>query len=143
MAHYFVGDSSCNDYVSSLDYGQKVVSYCLYEPLFGYRYNTNEYCLLIGRKEITSALWLYFINVSSNSSYKTRTDNEVKRYFQLLTNLTLSVKNLYRGFRMRVYHNLTGEERISMLSKLYCQNPHLGWCNVSYYVTKKSSKMKS
>ena len=28
----FVGHSTCNDYVSSLGFGQKVLSYSLYEP---------------------------------------------------------------------------------------------------------------
>lgn len=64
-----------------------------------------------------------------------RTESDVLRYFELLSNLTQSVYKMYPGFRMRVYHNITGS-KAKTLCGLYCQNKHIDFCNVTNHKLK-------
>lgn len=117
----FVGPSTCNEYTSALGSGQNVLSYTYYTP------------------------WR-----SSGAKVKSNgrpNDQSGSRYAELLFPLARTIKVLYPGWRMRIYHNVTEDQTgvrmkfkcvsmfdpfsqvLSRMCKLYCNNPHVDLCD--------------
>jgi len=97
----YVGNSTCNRYTSAIGSGQKVLSYTYYTPwrAHGGRFRAD------GRPN----------------------DQSSTRYAELLQPLARAIKEMYPGWRMRIYHNVTLDDSAifqvwNTFCNLYCQN---------------------
>merc|ERR1712106_1030718 len=101
----YVGHSTCNRYTSALGSGQKVLSYTYYTPwkAKGGRFRAD------GRPNDQSSV----------------------RYAELLQPTATAIKEMYPGWRMRIYHNVTYEDSgvWSTFCKLYCANENIDFCD--------------
>ena len=81
----YVGESTCDEFTSALGSGQNVLSYTYYTPWrsSGARVKSN------GRPN----------------------DQSGSRYAELLFPLARTIKVLYPGWRMRIYHNVTEDQK--------------------------------
>ena len=103
----FVGRSTCNDYASSLGSGQKVLSYSFYIPQI---FEENR-----------------FFDDG-------RPTKHIDRYTEILPQLAESIGTLYPTWRMRIYHNVSGEEyqKVARLfCNVFCKYPHVDFCPIS------------
>ena len=52
-------------------------------------------------------------------------------YYTLLEPLAVNISQLYPGWRMRIYHNVTDDQPqvLTRLCRLYCNNPHVDLCD--------------
>lgn len=103
----YVGHSTCNRYTSALGSGQKVLSYTYYTP-----WNTSGNRIRADNKP---------------------NDQSSERYQEVLQPSATTIKELYPGWRMRIYHNVTYSDDSAVWKKfctLYCENDHVDFCDV-------------
>ena len=55
-----------------------------------------------------------------------------RRYYSLMSNLSMTVEKLYPGWTLRIYHAFTQQDReaYAALCNIYCRFPHVDLCNV-------------
>jgi len=71
-------------------------------------------------------------SASRGSEQKVISFSYFKHDFQNLANCAEAVLNLYPGYYMRVYHNISkADSKHQELCELFCQNDHIDLCDVS------------
>ena len=98
-----MGPSSCNEFTDRLGAGQRVLSYSYYTPE-QISEKTDEY--------LRDRHWF--------------------RYLGLVEQLLKDLVDLYPGWRMRIYHNVTKDQadQAQYLCQLYCKHQILDLCHV-------------
>ena len=116
----YVGPSTCDRYTSALGAGQRVLSYTYYTPWRA-----------AGGRLTQNGLPNDRYHSSNCASYISRSCRSSARYAELLQTLATGARELYPGWRLRVYHNVTTEDTAawSSLCALYCTNPHVDLCD--------------
>jgi hypothetical protein len=116
----YVGPSTCDRYTSALGAGQRVLSYTYYTPWRAAGGRLTQNGLPNDRCHSNTCV-----------SYFSRSCRSSARYAELLQTLATGARELYPGWRLRVYHNVTTEDTAawSRLCALYCTNPHVDLCD--------------
>ena len=84
----FVGPSSCDEFTTALGSGQMVLSYSFYVPT--------------GRLVSSTTRDLALLQIFRKAR------RGIRRYLSLVEELASTMAELYPGWRMRIYHNVTG-----------------------------------
>ena len=84
----FVGPSSCDEFTTALGSGQMVLSYSFYVPT--------------GRLVSSTTRDLAMLQMFRKAR------RGIRRYLSLVEELASTMAELYPGWRMRIYHNVTG-----------------------------------
>ena len=95
----YVGPSSCDEFTTALGSGQMVLSYSFYVPTGRLVSSTTRHLALLQilRRRDLALLQIF-----------RRARRGIRRYLSLVEELASTMAELYPGWRMRIYHNVTG-----------------------------------
>ena len=95
----YVGPSSCDEFTTALGSGQMVLSYSFYVP-------TGR--LVSSRARHLALLQIFRTRDLALLQIFRRARRGIRRYLSLVEELASTMAELYPGWRMRIYHNVTG-----------------------------------
>ena len=95
----FVGPSSCDEFTTALGSGQMVLSYSFYVPTGRLVSSTTRDLALLQIFRTRNPALLPIFRKARRG---------IRRYLSLVEELASTMAELYPGWRMRIYHNVTG-----------------------------------
>ena len=118
----FVGPSSCDEFTTALGSGQMVLSYSFYVPTGRLVSSTTRDLALLQIFRTRNPALLPIFRKARRG---------IRRYLSLVEELASTMAELYPGWRMRIYHNVTDQQPnvIQRLCNLYCDHQHVDLCD--------------